>query len=917
MEPHSPADPASPPQVLPYCNVLPTPPGTSSACVTPLLQQPTNISPTDIATISAKLEDVKISKYSNALLQRDALPQPRHRPVDSFGDVPAGILEELLGPSTDPYMKERFFDHVLLEEVYELCEIPFSQMPNHPDISHADHTYLVYVVERGLHAEKGLRRLLIRIEDRCRAVVKGVCMEWQAQCDKEKVDLEKEKVDLEKEKVDLEKEKTELAHKWEREKDDLSHKWEREKDDLAHTWEKEKVDLEKEKTELAHKWEREKVDLEKEKTELAHKWEREKVDLEKAKTELAHKWEREKVDLEKEKTELAHKWEREKDDLSHTWEREKDDLAHTWEKEKVDLENQLNQQHINAKHDKDLYQAEKENLKQRSQYAEKRTIDLEESITRWRSTSNQDKFNPRGGSVSRAMSWEKDPVIIQVRPTLKKSNELSSDEKEQLEKSFENILSRPNATEIECYGPIQDAVNTFVPNINCYDTSKSKYLGGESPDISICLVRSIRAHTHLCYGIIEAKRPAELLETAAHLGQVKDYILTLMHAQTSRTRFWGFLTNMKENILIEIQRGKQISGNLQHTIIKYTHMEWAAVMNYLRDVTSTEDLCPPPLHFAKELGDIQDIISGSEKWTLGEFYIPDNVTKKMVVKYSKLSPPMAYHKQELKILRHLAACSKVNNAPCSIVKLVWDPAISAGDDYYESLDENSDPPLPRIQFGIAPVGRKFELAAFKTPAHFQDAIDTLLDGLNWLHNTARVIHRDIRPANVIIDHITKQPVIIDFDCAFLLQSDTQGGTQKVKLTTYGGGLICLPSEVLKLALKEYENGRNPMIQNIWYEPKAAHDLGAFVLLVLAILFPVQFKEFPAHKLQDSGSKAEIEELLNLHKELALSSIWGRIWTEALQGNVKELKRIGDLGWWPKKVTADTQRKPGGSISFNI
>ncbi|KAF8417637.1 hypothetical protein EV426DRAFT_709640 [Tirmania nivea] len=816
MEPHSPADPASPPQVLPYCNVLPTPPRTSSACVTPLLQQPTNISPTDIATISAKLENVKISKYSNALLQRDALPQPRHRPVDSFGDVPAGILEELLGPSTDPYMKERFFNHVLLEEVYELCEIPFSQMPNHPDISHADHTYLVYVVERGLHAEKGLRRLLIRIEDRCRAVVMGVCMEWQAKYDKEKVDLEKEK-----------------------------------------------------------------------------------------------------TELEKEKTELAHKWEREKDDLSHKWEREKDDLSHKWEREKVDLENQLNQQHINAKHDKDLYQAEKENLKQRSQYAEKRTIDLEESITRWRSTSNQDKFNPRGGSVSRAMSWEKDPVIIQVRPTLKKSNELSSDEKEQLEKSFEDILSKPNATEIECYGPIQDAVNTFVPNINCYDTSKSKYLGGESPDISICLVRSIRVHTHLCYGIIEAKRPAELLETAAHLGQVKDYILTLMHAQTSRTRFWGFLTNMKENILIEIQRGKQISGNLQHTIIKYTHMEWAAVMNYLRDVTSTEDLCPPPLHFAKELGDIQDIISGSEKWTLGEFYIPDNVTKKMVVKYSKLSPPMAYHKQELKILRHLAACSKVNNAPCSIVKLVWDPAISAGDDYHESLDENSDPPLPRIQFGIAPVGRKFELAAFKTPAHFQDAIDTLLDGLNWLHNTARVIHRDIRPANVIIDHITKQPVIIDFDCAFLLQSDTQGGTQKVKLTTYGGGLICLPSEVLKLALKEYENGRNPMIQNIWYEPKAAHDLGAFVLLVLAILFPVQFKEFPAHKLQDSGSKAEIEELLNLHKELALSSIWGRIWTEALQGNVKELKRIGDLGWWPKKVTADTPRKPGGSISFNI
>ncbi|RPB23595.1 hypothetical protein L211DRAFT_849586 [Terfezia boudieri ATCC MYA-4762] len=763
METPSLADPDSLPHVLPYCNILPTPPSTEAACAAPLFQQPTTFSSTDLATISAKLEVVNISEHPNTLLQPDTLPQPGHRPVPYSGDVPAAVSKQFLAVSTD--LSERFFNHRLLDVIYELF----------------------YEPERGPRESKQLKRLLQDIEDRYLAIVK-----------------------------------------------DLTHAWEKEKTNLTHAWEKEKS---------------------------------------------------------------------------------------AWEKEKTDLETQLKLQNINAQHDKDLHQAEKETLEIRCQSAEKRTLDIEQSFTRYRAASNQDKLNPRGGSVSRAQCWERGSFSLRAQPTLRKSNELSSDEVGSLQKTFQHLLSDPKTPEKECYGPIQDAVSIFVPNIKCHITAKNFYLAGEAPDISICLMRSITAHSHLCYGIIEVKRPEEVLDTASHLGQVKDYILSLLKAQTSRNRFWGILTNVKENILIEIRRNKT-PGNLPHKIIKYAPMEWAAVMNYLRDATSIVDLCPPPLHFAKELGDVENIISGSEKWALGEFAIPHEVKKKMVVKCSKSSPPNAYHKLELKILRHLAACNKLNSAPPSIVKLVWDPAIRAGDDCYEISDEDSDPPLPRIQFGIAPAGRRFELAAFRTPAQFQNAIDTLLDGLNWLHNTAQVIHRDIRPANVIIDWQTKQAVIIDFDCAYQLQDGNQGDAQKVQLTTYGGGLICLPTEVLNLALEELKRGKKRVLNDIWYEPQAVHDLVAFVLFVLATLFPVQFNQFPAHKLQDSESGEEIQGLLDLHSNLAASSIWGVIWRGALQGDMEELRRIGHLGWWPTLGTAVTKPNahPGSiksTVSFDI
>lgn len=169
----------------------------------------------------------------------------------------------------------------------------------------------------------------------------------------------------------------------------------------------------------------------------------------------------------------------------------------------------------------------------------------------------------------------------------------------------------------------------------------------------------------------------------------------------------------------------------------------------------------------------------------------------MVVKNSIVSPPKDNHKDELKVLRHLTASRKIKKAPDSIIRLVWDPALKSGDDCYEFVDKDWDPTTHRVQFGITPVGVQFDLSAFETPDNLRNAMNKLLDGLDWLHTTARVIHRDLRPVNVILDRNTKSPVIIDFDCAFQLPVDgSLDGTGFVQLTTYAGGLNVIGRKVI-------------------------------------------------------------------------------------------------------------------------
>ena len=600
--------------------------------------------------------------------------------------------------------------------------------------------------------------------------------------------------------------------------------------------------------------------------------------------------------------------------MSNTLEKQKIYLERQRELQKIGLESQLELQKIHQesklKQEKGVHEhaqtmliakyehaqaklkSENERLDISFKSSEKRNEDLADTIARLRAINDGNSsrnISARGGSVSRALSWESGPVQLRAQPVLSQRNKLSTAEEGVLR---DYISVTEGIPESDCYGPLQDTLGC-VANTQCFITAGKD---GEAPDISICLESSSVANKLLCYGVIEAKRPFEAVETSSHLGQVKDYILSLMQAQPDRHRFWGLHTNMKENILIEIERAYH--PGRKYNITKYAPMLWPAVMNYLRDVTTTEDLTPPPLHFARELGNVHDIFDKSNKWRLGVFHIPGLQTKKMVVKNSICSLPKDYHKDELKILRHMKAAGKHNMAPSSVARLVWDPAIRGGDDCYEFVEETYDPFPPRVQFGITLVGDPFNFTAFKTPADFQNSMDSILDGLDWLHNTARIIHRDIRPPNIIMDRMTKLPVIIDFDCAFQLSGDKGG---RAKLSPYSGGLICVPPRVLAKALEDFDKGNNPAIQDMVYEPQPSDDLGAFVLLVMAISFPAQFGIFPGYKLKMRGSRKEMEALMELYKGIHRSWTWGTLWEDAQRGDIDELRKVKGHGYWPMQL----------------
>ena len=158
---------------------------------------------------------------------------------------------------------------------------------------------------------------------------------------------------------------------------------------------------------------------------------------------------------------------------------------------------------------------------------------------------------------------------------------------------------------------------------------------------------------------------------------------------------------------------------------------------------------------------------------------PQRIVTRMVVKvsipHSGGKRVQLHHLNELQNLRLIARTQP--NAPHSIPRLVWDPTGDA---------INGSPEI--IQFGITPVGQPISVNVFADAAHFSNRMDKLLDGLNWLHRNARIIHRDLRLANVIYDMALQSPVLIDYDCAWQIPEEEPEAAEIPK-TFYIGGII--------------------------------------------------------------------------------------------------------------------------------
>ncbi|KAF8432190.1 hypothetical protein BGX38DRAFT_1276875 [Terfezia claveryi] len=494
----------------------------------------------------------------------------------------------------------------------------------------------------------------------------------------------------------------------------------------------------------------------------------------------------------------------------------------------------------------------------------------------------------RGRSVTRATAWNSEPVESLLCPDFVDTYALTVPEEGVVKNLVEELMGEPASKEGTYYTIIEKGLSHLLPGCSVINSSKKNYLLGESLDISICIQGVRQAHRLATHGIIEVKSRKQNVDAAQWLGQVKDYLLDLFLAQWTRNDFWAFIINVNEIFLVECKRkdtkpGHRAVDNSYH-LLKYGPLSWVQMIHYIRGVTSTPNMGCKPLPFSPTLGVAEELIGGSHKWRIGRFAVPGTGSE-MVVKVS-LGEVQNCHTQELKILRHLKGCMDISSKiPNGVCKLQWDPARNLGKNVYQFNDIDQ---TPRIQFGLSPAGTAFSLDAFQNMESFRECISELLDALQWLHHTAGVIHRDVRVANVVLVPSSPKPVLIDFDCAIQLPA----ASDPPLVTTYSGGLICVPPRVVKKAIKESLH-----VTDVTYNPQIEDDYCALVLLVLELVFPKKYRKFPRKGGMANGGGSCLAALRRLHKDLAVNPTWGHLWDKAQRGATSELQDLASVILW--------------------
>jgi predicted Ser/Thr protein kinase len=111
--------------------------------------------------------------------------------------------------------------------------------------------------------------------------------------------------------------------------------------------------------------------------------------------------------------------------------------------------------------------------------------------------------------------------------------------------------------------------------------------------------------------------------------------------------------------------------------------------------------------------------------------------------------------------------------------------------------------VPLIEAGIDDDQKPYLLMPYIVGANVRDALsgaptrqvlhafDEILHALQFAH-AAGVIHRDLKPSNVLIRASDRQPIILDFGCAYLLDEVDDSLT-----TTLVGTSAYMPNEVLR------------------------------------------------------------------------------------------------------------------------
>jgi len=404
------------------------------------------------------------------------------------------------------------------------------------------------------------------------------------------------------------------------------------------------------------------------------------------------------------------------------------------------------------------------------------------------------------------------------------------------------------------YRPLRDFLKLYIASFVkegspwVADTHENPFLDGRAPKLSIFEGSTYGESAELLWTPIEVKFRNDTLTKAAK-GRLLDYLYRMSEFQAERTTFTGWLTNIKENVFITLDRSPE--RNDSHTI--YHNCSFRDALAFMVEILSSDAERPRRGPFSRSLGDWVTHLGSGAGGTVAKFQlcsIPDDMIPVRPLPAGGLVAVKSLRVPGQHDIPLLLQIARGHGRPSSIPELVF---------YSEYMD----------QFAISPVGqgmREEELVRRGTFA--QHALHQIFDGLLWLHAND-IIHRDLRLDNIVFDGA--QAVIIDYGAAVILPAIN---------IAYLGGFSCCPPRILSAFHERYD-------------PRKEDDYHAFVLFVHSVHYPSSTRQFSFYKIADSMSD-ENARLRRFWRRLKVSTVWGNFVLAAERGDVKTLRTMADM-----------------------
>jgi Protein kinase domain len=393
-------------------------------------------------------------------------------------------------------------------------------------------------------------------------------------------------------------------------------------------------------------------------------------------------------------------------------------------------------------------------------------------------------------------------------------------------------------------------------------------------DISVAHQKDDRLPYCLRY-FIELKIPKNKLKTAENCGQILDYFNSVHERQPYRSEFVAILSNFESSWVFiatydhqnNVDISEQGADHIADAVLFADRLSNSQYSTRIPELDSRfgsqySILAVSHHHFLLSLSQPKPSVA----------HTPARTTRSQVKSSSPkddswrnpsrhtVDPKCRFvlkvmHGQA-SVANEIAVLKRFRDAVCPhLPEIVWTPSGNR-------------------ELGIVPVGMPINFREPQTTS--RKIVQCLIDGLKFLHELG-IVHRDIRPSNLILDYDkpTVNVVIIDYETAVVVDDAPQG-------VEYHGGFICWPKRLIE----------NNTVQ---YKPKPEDDLLASILLVLHMLFPLHFDAFPASQIGVGGTPSpETMKLKNLWDDIENSRIWAPFVEAAKARNYELLKGMADV-----------------------